>query len=155
MVAGFAPGTSSLLCWHGFYYDDQQPTNHFLSACSYWSSTAVCLVIYSAADLNWGGVKGVHEKHFPTTSSGMDLSGIQVRSAKLGSLPLTSLALLDQQGPAAGGHPTVLAGSYDNQVSPEYCSRLGASPLPQSSLQTLVCAEFPRAWWQYALALIC
>ncbi len=41
---------------------------------------------------------------------------IQVRSAKLGSLPLTSLALLHQPGQASEGHPTVLAGSYDNQV---------------------------------------
>ena len=40
---------------------------------------------------------------------------MQVRSAKLGSLPLTSLSLLDQD-PTSEAHPTVLAGSYDNQV---------------------------------------
>lgn len=42
---------------------------------------------------------------------------LQVRSAKLGSLPLTSLALLHQQGQATAGHPVVLSGSYDNHVS--------------------------------------
>ena len=41
---------------------------------------------------------------------------MQVRSAKLGSLPLTSLSLLHQQGQNAGGHPVILAGSYDNQA---------------------------------------
>jgi len=46
----------------------------------------------------------------------MSLCTMQVRSAKLGSLPLTSLSLLHQQGQAAEEHPTVLAGSYDNQV---------------------------------------
>ncbi|DBA77988.1 hypothetical protein WJX77_012160 [Trebouxia sp. C0004] len=52
----------------------------------------------------------------------------QVRSAKLGSLPLTSLALLHQPGEASEGHPTVLAGSYDNQVyaySVEFGRQLG------------------------------
>ena len=41
---------------------------------------------------------------------------VQVRSAKLGSLPLTSLSLLHQQDQNAGGLPIVLAGSYDDQA---------------------------------------
>lgn len=40
---------------------------------------------------------------------------MQVRSAKLADLPMTSLALLPQSG-SEGLHPIVLAACYDNKV---------------------------------------
>ena len=40
---------------------------------------------------------------------------MQVRSAKLADLPMTSLALLPQIG-SEGLHPIVLAACYDNKV---------------------------------------
>ncbi|KAL3135309.1 hypothetical protein ABBQ32_007505 [Trebouxia sp. C0010 RCD-2024] len=55
-------------------------------------------------------------------------SGAQIRSGKLGSLPLTSLSLLHNQGENQGSHPVILAGSYDNQVyaySVEFGRQLG------------------------------
>ena len=45
------------------------------------------------------------------------LDATQIRSAKLGSLPLTSMSLLHQQAQSPVGHPIVLSGSYDNQVN--------------------------------------
>lgn len=62
---------------------------------------------------------------------------MQLRTAKLGSVPLTSLVLLEETKTPLSGQAHVLAGSYDNRVCPKHA--------------IWIAVLIPELAWQYCI----